>query len=214
MAAAFVVGGGPSLTGFQFSRLNGVDSIATNAAILNCKAKYFITIDYTFLKKIRQHTQAFQTHKASKFFVANLASGNLTEARGGFICSKLKRGYDLSKFDVVIKSRRCDGLSFQWKGFRSGNNSGFCALQLAVLLGYSEIYLLGIDLTYSGKMHTHYHNIYGGRPARFDSRLAAYYNYFETGICDLKESGIKVYSCSEISLLNRHIPYIPIDKVL
>ena len=44
----FIVGGGPSLTGFDFSQLNGYDVIAVNKAVEYVhNPKYFITCDYS-----------------------------------------------------------------------------------------------------------------------------------------------------------------------
>lgn len=44
----FVVGGGPSLTNFNFHLLDGKDVIVINQALFRIpSAKYFITMDYT-----------------------------------------------------------------------------------------------------------------------------------------------------------------------
>jgi len=49
-----------------------------------------------------------------------------------------------------------DGLSFEWPKLRTGGNSGYQAINLAVLLGYRRIILLGYDMQQTnGKNHWH-----------------------------------------------------------
>ncbi len=215
MSRVFIIGGGPSLRGFKFKKLRKHDCISVNKAIFHVPdSKYFITIDHSFLNKIGSKREIIRSSKATKFFVANYASGQLIDKGGKIICTKTKKHYELAEFDVIIRSRGYGGLGTAWNDFRNGNCSGYCALQLAALLGYNEIYLLGLDLTTrDGK--THYHNGYGGqRPGSFEKSLSRYLVHFASGIKEAQSRGIKVISCSEISRLNDLIPFVAPSKVL
>lgn len=213
MSKVFVVGGGPSLKGFDFNKLTDVDTITVNKAALHVpNPNYFITIDYSFLGRInkvdRNHLFA---SNASKFFIINYAAGVLKDVDGRPMDIRSKKIYDLSKFDVVIRSRKTEGLSTSWKDFRNGANSGHCGLQLAILLGYTDVYLLGIDMTINGK-ETHYHGGYGHHgPVRMNKLLNDYLKDMNDG---LKDVDCNIYSCSKISKLNDIIPYISVEEAL
>jgi len=210
MKRIFIVGGGSSLTGFRFDKLNNVDCITINRSLFDVPSpKYFITIDHSFLFKIKNKNERkiFNRTKATKFFAANFGSGQLQYRDGAVFCTKTKKKYDLSAFDIVIKSMEVGGLGFDWKDFKTGNCSGFCAMQLAVLLGYRKICLLGIDLVASEAGAVHYHNAPGYNPAKTLRALDEYFNYFAAGIKVANKRGVDVISCSGISRLNQIIPY-------
>ena len=212
---AFVVGGGPSLKDFDWTRLPLEGTIAVNAAVFNISnPEYFITMDFTFLRKVQNSLDAFKKSPCTKFFVAGLHNNHLMEWRGTYRDKRYPRlVYDLRLFDVVVKSHKADGCGFKWSDFRSGNNSGFSALQLAVLLGYTEIYLLGIDLNTTNG--THYHTMYTTGRARFQNLLKSYFVNFKKGIEAIRDyGGIDVFSCSPISSLNDFIDYVPVEDVL
>ena len=49
----FIVGGGTRLSGFDFNKLKNKNVIAVNKSICYVpNANYFITMDYTFLRKV------------------------------------------------------------------------------------------------------------------------------------------------------------------
>lgn len=205
MGMVYIVCGGPSLQGFDFSKLKGKDVIVVNKSIMDVPwAKYFVTMDFTFLGKVPQDCLH---NEATKIFIANFAPEYpyMKEHRGRIIDSRMGKVYDLAKFDVVMKSRNLEGLGFSFKDFRSGENSGFCAFQLAVLLGYKSIHLLGVDLVVKGD-DTHYHGGYGG-PDKFKQRLPNYVKYWQQGVSDALTMGIGVISHSRISVLNALVPY-------
>lgn len=209
----FLIGGGSSLKNFNFNLLKNQDTIAINQSIFDCPfSKYFITMDYTFLQKI--NLMKFKNLKLSKFFIANFSSPYLRIINNKItdIRNPKTLTYDLAPFDVVIYSNKIQGIGFEWNDFRNGESSGYCALQLAVLLNYTEIYLLGFDLTIINNK-THYHDKYFVNPD-FDKNLEKYYNNFITALFQLQNSNIKIYSCSPVSKLNNHISFVKIKDVL
>lgn len=186
-----VIGGGPSLKGFDFSKLRDLDTIAVNSAIQDVpNPTYFITCDSGFVKRAVR----------AKFWNVN--------TKKILIFTHKILPYE-SYFDLVIEPKSCGGgIGFTMDNFITGCNSGFCALQYAVLLGYKKIYLLGIDLDTKGG--NHYHN----RTNLYVSHLKTFYNHFVDALAVLKNTDIKVISCSPISRLNEFIPYMPFDKCI
>lgn len=207
----FIVGGGPSLIGFNFDFLKSVDTIAVNEAIRYLpEAKYFITMDYLYWTRFNpmgkfRTTCVFVVNEFESYIEDH--AGYIKDTRNGMI-------YDLSLFNVIIKSQHKLGLGKSFDGFVHGSNSGFCALQLALLLGYKEIYLLGIDLI-SNSHGSHFHNSYVSDP-KFQEKLDKYLVAFDKAFQLLPKlfPDVNVYSCSSISALNQFIPYKKVEDVL
>ena len=212
----FIVGGGPSLKGFDFDCLTNRKTIAINIAIFDTlNPDFFITVDYTFLSKLKKLGPAFTKKTCPKFFVVDFSCSDLKEddTRGNIKDVRCNIVYKLAPFDIIIKARKAEGIGYSFKDFRTGKNSGFCALQLAVLLGYKKINLLGIDLgTTSDK--SHYHDMYGGGSS-FNDKLMMYYQYFKTGILQLKKEHpeIEIKSYSKNSPLNLIVDYVALETL-
>lgn len=214
----YIIGGGPSLLDFNFDLLKDKDTIAVNKSILDVpNPKYFITVDYTFLKKIE--IQKLKDVNTTKIFIVCLHFDFIKEENGQIIDIKHNIIYNLQDFDVIIKSRVEGGIGFNLRDFRNGLNSGYCALQLAVALGYEKIYLLGLDLCnnqkYTTNKQTHYHGGYGEKAFSFDIKLEKYYQHFVKGLKEIKQnSNINVISLSPVSRLNSQIDYVNYKDVL
>ena len=202
----YIIGGGTSLKGFDFNKLKDKTTIAVNKSCLTVpNLDYFITMDFTALKKIGMELVA--PYIGTRIFIANFSKPYLREINGQIIDTRFNLVYTLNDFTMMIKSWVEEGIGFYFWDFRSGNNSGYCALQFAILMGFNPIYLLGIDLvTLEG---THFHGGYGESKESFQKKLDSYYQYFVQGIKELKEKKpeIKIYSCSKISRLNNIIEY-------
>ena len=200
----YIIGGGYSLKDFDFNKLKDKDTIVVNKAIKYLpNATYFITIDFTVLKKMPQINKVFPT----KMFIANFTKPYLQEKEGKIVDIRFNLVYKLEDFDVIIKSHKTEGMGIKFNDFRNGDNSGFCALQLAVILGYEKINLLGIDLIATSQ--THFHEGYNESKESFQKKLDRYYGNFVVGLNELKSKrpDIKIVSCSPISKLNEIIPY-------
>ena len=213
----FVIGGGPSLVEFDFSKLKDRTTIAVNKAIFDVPSPdYFITVDYIFLKRqgVHNRKQFFDSIITTKVFVVNLSIPYIQETAGRIVDVRNHRVYELNEFDLIIKSRKTEGIGYTFKDFRTGLSSGYCALQLAIVLGYTKIYLLGIDLNQDKK--THYHEGYGERPSKFNRRIPIYLHHFREGIEQIKKDGkeIEIISLSSVSQLNKNLPYQDVGEVL
>jgi hypothetical protein len=90
------------------------------------------------------------------------------------------------------------GLSLDPSVIHQGGNSGYQALNLAVLLGARRILLLGFDM---GGEHWHPRHPYGlNNPS--EGNFARWLRAFETGLPDLERAGVEVINATPGSALN------------
>ncbi len=188
----FVVGGGPSLNGFDFTELNGFDTIAVNKAVeFIPNPTYFITTDYSYFIKASLPLDKIKQKTKSTYFVANLSHPYMIYKNGQVVDKRRNFVYeDLYKYTGVIESYEKIGFGDSIENFSHGDNSGHCGIQLALLLGYKKIYLLGFDLSDIGQ--THFHQSY--RQVDQDSFKKKVGGYAET----LLQSLVKYKGTQEI----------------
>jgi hypothetical protein len=163
----FILGGGPSLTNMDLSFLNNEDVICVNKSIdLVKNPMYFITMDYSFFNKIGSSIKEITARAKSSHFIINKQHTYIQKIDGVYTDTRTNLKYnELNMFSSVISSHKdmidIGGFGQSINEFSHGNNSGYCAIQFAILAGYTEIYLLGFDLTESSnKEKTHFHNSY------------------------------------------------------
>jgi hypothetical protein len=221
----FIIGGGPSLFKFNFSKLVNEDVIAVNGSIFNLpRAKFFLTMDYSFLSKSgiagprvrNDRFVLFVSSPSEKVFVVGHEEGRFIKENDSVVIDTFtKIRYNLCLFNTVVFAAGRGGVGLSFDDFRSSSDSGYSAIQLAVLKKYNEVYLMGFDFTTEGSK-THYHNIYGGRcPVAYRSRLDWFLTEYERLFREIREkTGVKVFSCSKISKLNGLIPYVDIGTIV
>tara|TARA_R100000541_G_scaffold57099_1_gene66969 strand:- start:925 stop:2451 length:1527 start_codon:yes stop_codon:yes gene_type:complete len=153
----FVVGGGPSLNGFDFNQLNEFDTIAVNKAVEYIpNPNYFITTDYSYFIKAALPIERIKQKSQNTYFVANMTHDYMSFQNGRVVDTRRNFVYnDLYQYTGVIESNNIDGFGSSLAEFSNGGNSGHCGIQLALLLGYKKIYLLGFDLNADGQTHFH-----------------------------------------------------------
>ena len=99
-----------------------------------------------------------------------------------------------------IPCRQRLGLSLDRACIHSGWNSGYQALNLAVLFGAKRIFLLGFDMQEAiDKAH-----FFGNHPEALQKRstYSAFIRAFETTTPDLKRAGCAVINCTRQSALS------------
>lgn len=132
----FIVGGGPSLTNFDWSLLDGKITIAINNAykvLPNASIVYFTDNDWW-----NAHKEELLAHKGVKIKGSTKAT---------MIHHPKVKEYELTK---------ASGLELTGGCLAHGYNSVHAAINLAVVLGFKEIYLLGVDMGWQdGKSHWH-----------------------------------------------------------
>ena len=198
----FVVGGGPSLSGFDFNQLNGYDTIAVNKAVEYIPhPKYFITTDYTYFAKATVGLERVSQKVTYSYFVANMGhpymkyqNGFITDTRNNLTYS------NLYKYHGVIESKQTEGFGSTLNEFCNGANSGHCGIQLALLAGYKKIYLLGFDLNESAQ--THFHQSYAqNHQDSFRHRVSGYADTLLRALSTYKGSQ-EIINLSSSSILN------------
>ena len=214
----FVVAGGTSLKNFDFSLLKDKITIVSNKSVFDVpNPNYFITTDYTFLNYLKKERKynIWKNLNCIKFFVANCISESIKNINGQIIDTRYNLKYELHDFNEIIICKSAKSVGFDFKNFNSGYNSGFCSFQLAILLGFNPIYLLGMDMV-SSKNQTHYHNGYGKSIQKMNENLDNYRKHFMNILQRLKieKPELKIISCSPISSLNNIIEYKPIEEIL
>ena len=142
----FIVGGGPSLKGFDFNRLRGERVIAINKSYFDVPfADVMFAMDRSLIDLItsgqlgEEYRQAFEAFGGVKLWLD--LSGN---------------SYPTGVYSIPAAG------AFGWTaslrdGLFHGQNSGYGALNLALCLGASPIYLLGFDCAKGPEGEKHYH---------------------------------------------------------
>lgn len=176
----YIIGGGPSLKGFDWSLLEGKFVIAINRAyevVPNAQILYFT--DPPFFNK---HRVGMEAHGGS------IVRG--ATSLGGIGFEKVVE-YKLTGPGGLEKASGC---------LKHGSNSAYAAINLAgVHLGFNTIYLLGLDQQYNGKV-THFHDGHDriDPPAVFDKCG----KMWKTLANPLQAEGIMVYNVNNSSSLN------------
>ena len=203
----FIIGGGPSLKDFDFNLLKDKETIAVNMSALDVPCPtYSITADSSIFRKLCKGD--FCGVSTTWVVVSNPNHCSMKFRNGRF---QHNNGYVYNPFaaHMLIRNAGVEGIGFSFNDFRTGYNSGFCAFQLAVLLGYQKIYLLGFDL-----QGTHYHSYYGNRKIS-DNDFTRYFQNFIDAFSIIKmRADIEVISCSPISSLNKDIKYKSVKELL
>lgn len=185
MKAAAVIGGGASLHNFDFDRLRGLYRIGVNKSAWRAPCDAFVTMDGRFETAHSAQIMGFSGMKVSAGLVRDPIPGVVRCARGP---------------DT--------GLSETWN-YLHGDNSGHAALNVAVLLGFKLVYLLGFDM----KNDAHWH---GGYPQWRNSRMSRHREAWAAALdgCRplLDSLGITVLNVTKpgVSALTA-FPEIPLD---
>ena len=152
----FIIGGGKSLTGFDFETLRGENIIAINRAV-----EYAPFAEIMFSMDSRLYTW-YKGRGGRK--LPDDAYEKFNAYRGLRIWTDHKEA-SFENDVLLVKFIGCNGLLTSLReGIYTGGNSGYAAIQLAVGLGSKEIYLLGYDMDKKGNFHSGYPSGTNGDP--------------------------------------------------
>ena len=175
----FIIGGGPSLKGFDFSQLKGEKTIAVNRAFeyLDPSIAFFMDND-TFYSKVMDGVFGERTKER---FVSHKMKVTLN-------ISGVQYGNGVYSIPISERPEMTTDLK---DGLFEGGNSGFAALNLAVCLGANPIYLLGFDMKVNGSgKQSWFHGGYEN-PGK-DGVYRAWIEYLNDAAPAIKELGIDV----------------------
>jgi hypothetical protein len=170
MTHCYVIAGGPSLRDFPFDQLPAGYRIGANLSgwLANCDA--LVTLDRAMHRRNAEDLRKFKGQ-----VYAGLKAHNIHEPIPNVNYWTFESG---------------DGFSTK-PGFLSGSNSGFAAFNLAYLLGFTDIALLGFDFQWIGGQH-HWRDDYPSPGRRYHDQLCQWARAFDKPAAYLKAKGIRV----------------------
>lgn len=101
---------------------------------------------------------------------------------------------------MKYEPEKTEGLSFDPETLHTGGNSGYQAINLAVLLGAARILLLGYDMKTGPNGEKHWHPDHAGRNPG-ESQFSGWRAAFPTMLPDLARAGVAVINCTPGSAL-------------
>lgn len=180
----FIIGGGSSLRGFDWSLLDGKFVVAVNRAyevLPNANIVYFT--DNIFW---RDHKSGLLNHK-----------GRLMKGMGGSLVNPSIKEPRVEEFKITGVT----GLEMAPGCTRSGKNSVYAVMNIcAVHLGFKAIYLLGVDMGWGkaqDRATSHFHDGYKNMSSNYLQMKEA----FETIKQPLEELGVRVVNLNPHSKL-------------
>jgi hypothetical protein len=114
-----------------------------------------------------------------------------------------------SPWATVLKNTGFSGLEREPFGLRTGLNSGYQAINLAVHLGAARIVLLGYDMQDDGTRR----HFFGQHPWASSSLLARFKPMFDGIVQPLKDAGVEILNASRRTALTC-FPRMPIEDAL
>ena len=173
----YIIGGGPSLKGFNWTKLISKRTIAVNKAFL-----FYPGADVLYWTDVRFY---------------DWYEKEINEFKGLKVTNKNRPVRD----DVInlLDTGRL-GLDTNPSNIRHGSNSGYAAINLAVHLGAKTIVLLGFDMRMTGQ-RSHWHDGYT-TPQNPTVYAQAMIPAFDTLVEPLRNLKIEVYNACPTSALN------------
>lgn len=172
----YIVGGGPSLKGFDFNLLKGKTVIAVNKAFFHLPfAQVLYWSDTRFYEWYGKEVDFFKGIKVT--------------------CRSQPKKADI----INLLNTGKNGLETMSYGLRDGGNSGYAAINLAYHLGAKRIVLMGFDMQTNGK-ETHWHDGYSST-ANTETMQRLMVPNFDTLVEPLEKRKVKVYNASHTSVL-------------
>lgn len=172
----YIIGGGPSLKGFNFNLLKDKTVIAVNKAFLHLPmAQVLYWSDTRFFEWYSKEIEDFKGIKVT--------------------CRPQPKRNDI----INLLNTGKTGLETMSYGLRDGGNSGYAAINLAYHLGAKRIVLLGFDMQTNGK-ETHWHEGYSST-ADTETMGRLMIPNFDSLVEPLAKRKVKVYNASPISKL-------------
>lgn len=175
-----IVAGGPSLLGFDFSRL------LKNVIAIN-RAHEFLPA-----AQVLWWSDAIFWHWNKDKLLAHPAPWKAT-------CQIEYRDDDLPEGIHQYRFTGLEGFDARAGCLRHGNNSAYAAMHLAVHLGARFLILLGLDMCHAGS-RTHFHGGHG-IPHKEETLTRLMIPYFQSLASPLAERGIRVLNASPDSAL-------------
>jgi len=202
----FLIGGGASIngiieSGFDFKSLEEDEiTIGVNKAYKILNPNYLLYQDDYIWEEFNEELKALP--KTTEIICPHYAHGS-GDPRVTFFNAIMGTANLPPTFNTPVGTK---------------NNAGVTALRIAYILGLNPIYLIGIDLRPEDAHpdRFNFHKDYDkARQAKVSKeKIALFRKYFLETIEELERVDVHVFSCSKVSTLNSHIPYIDIKNII
>ena len=193
-----IIAGGPSLTQEQ------VDMVRGKTRIIAVNDAYRLTpwADILYGCDVKW----WEWHKGVPDF-----KGIKAGLRWDAIKGKFHGGWTADIFPDVrsLASTGANGLEIAPNSLRTGSNSGYQAINLAVHMGAKRILLLGYDMKSDGKKN----HWFGEHPNKVIPPYTMMLPYFKTIVEPLEKAGIEVINCTPDSAL-KVFPMMKLEEAL
>jgi hypothetical protein len=193
----FIICGGPSLEGFDFSLIQNEKIIGVNKSFVQYNSTVLYAMDQRMYDSVtypnRKDEKSIQLHK------------QWLQYSGIKIFLKNKGKWEFDPSVYVVNNIEKQTVSFDLKqGIYGGNNSGFGAMMLAIALGVKQIYLLGCDMSIDReRKKTHWHDGYNHQKIEtWDNILPKFIEEFTHSAGSILAQGISVINLNKNSALN------------
>lgn len=201
---AFILGGGPSLRNFDSSVLAGRHAICVNNSwelLPTADVLYFC--DSSWWNRKTPKDPALSGYPNNGAAVKACFRGRYIASISDVRDSAVKH----------LRNAGKTGLSLRPDGLCHGTNSGYQAMNLAVLFGVSRIVLLGFDMHTDGEA-THWHAGHGRPAAEVDHKLSkVFVPNFQKLVEPLAMAGVQVLNATPGSALT-YWPHVPLAEIL
>jgi len=179
----YILGGGPSLMDFDFSRLFGAGLLVgvnkgafkRYAPSLVADCDVMVTLDQHFVRQHRAEIQAFVDEGGEAILIMPPSENGHRPVEGA----------------TYLYRRRNQGLSDNPADIY-GVNSGYAALNAAYLMGAKEIGLLGFDMARAADGRTHHHEGYAWHNPDSHRMMDRWATNFEMARQQLDDAGVHV----------------------
>jgi hypothetical protein len=148
----YIVGGGPSLKGFDFTRLKGRGVVVgANRAVLDIPCDMGVSVDQRFILWLDRRTQLREFSERSPFYICP-PSSQASICQSALPCAHILKASNEFVWDETVVHR-------------TGGTSGYCALDVVACRGAKRVVLLGFDYQPSRPVtgqpaQYHYHDGY------------------------------------------------------
>lgn len=190
------IASGPSLTESQLRAIEAARA-ADALRVIAINDQYLVApwADACYFADARwwkRHEAGFERRWDWARFSAKEVAAARAAFRGQWI--SITNGDEIKRDDVyVLKNAGGDGLSLDPGGICTGSNSGYQAINVAVLAGAKRVLLVGYDMQYAGE-RTHSHDGHEHR-----QHVSVYHEFavrFGTMAPALEQLGVAVLNCT------------------
>lgn len=192
----FILGNAPSIRSHNLNFLKGAISIGINASTLledeyDFTSPYYTVSDMRFLQEKAKRSMATEMSPGSRIRVFRKELVALDNP-------------ELADDTAYVRALKKHGFSRDLnKGYYFGSTTVMLAIQLSYYLGAKNIYLMGVDLKYSGVQARFYKE---KTNQEWDCMISDQISSIKYAHHQLAQENINLWNCSKLSHLTPHIP--------